>query len=199
MSVVASYHNYTPVALSLGYTKEDDGYLYTGDNYNKPEIGDIRIQFEYSPEGTFSMIGMYNDGVVSEYINKKNTLGIVGIGETSIQELKESEYKTPRTIGWILRGVAFVMMFIGMVMVFGPLERRPKIVPTTGRIIGMVSKSLLFFVALILSLVTASVAWVMYRPVIGGILIAGTLGIIFLTWKGFKKNEVKNTPDEKGV
>jgi len=197
---IAGFETYVPTGEFDGYQKIEQGaYLYQGQNYNQPDIGDIRISFSNLPESTYSFIGLYTAGQVREYTGKKQSIGLVTKGVVSVDDMIAKEQSRTRIIGWVLRGGALVLMFVGLVMVFGPLQALARLLPVAKKIIGGVSRFLLFFIALLLSMITTSVAWIIHRPIIGGLLIVGTLGIAVVTWKIFKKNTTADTLNQNSV
>jgi len=197
---IAGFEAYTPEGDYVGYTSAGGGtYLYQGNDFTNPEIGDIRIDFKTIPEGTYSFVGEYNNGVIGEHVGKKQSIGLVAKGSLSADEMIAQEKAHTRTIGWILRGVALVMMFVGLSMLLGPLETLASVVPMAGRFVGMLSKAITFGIALVLSLMTASVAWVIYRPVIGVGLIVVTLAIGFGVRTLAARNDKKATPEQNNV
>jgi len=55
---------------------------------------------------------------------------------------------------WLLRGLGFLMMWIGLSALFAPLSVILDVIPMLGSITGGIIKMITFFVALILSTVT---------------------------------------------
>ena len=73
---------------------------------------------------------------------------------------------------WVLRGIGTLGMWFGLSMVFAPITRVLDILPVLGTIgswgIGLVTG----LISLLLSLLTIGLAWVFYRPLLGGTIIA---------------------------
>jgi hypothetical protein len=79
-------------------------------------------------------------------------------------------------------------MLIGLSMVFRPLSVLGDIVPFIGNIIGIGTGLLAFLIATPCTLVTIAIAWIVYRPVLGILLLAVAAGSIYLIVK--KKKEL---------
>jgi hypothetical protein len=93
-----------------------------------------------------------------------------------------------RTLTWILRLVGFVCMYIGLSMVFRPLSVLGDVVPFIGNVIGMGTGILAFLLATPCTLVTIALAWIIYRPLLGILLLAVAAGAIYMIIK--KKKEL---------
>lgn len=81
-------------------------------------------------------------------------------------------------LAWLLRLAGFLVMLIGLNMVFRPLSVTADVVPLFGRIVAAGTGIIAFLLAAMLSLITIAVAWLIYRPLLGIALfvIAGVLG-----------------------
>ena len=96
-------------------------------------------------------------------------------------------------ICWALRLAGFLMMFFGLKMIFEPLRVIADVVPFIGTIIGMGTGFVAFVLAAGFSLLTISIGWLAYRPLIGvPILIAA---IFFLLMPLFRSKKVAPTPE----
>ena len=80
-------------------------------------------------------------------------------------------------------------MGIGLSMLFGPLVLLADFIPFLGGIVGKGTAIIAFLVAGIFSSVIIAVAWIAYRPLIGGAILVVTVGCIFLLFKVVKKRK----------
>ena len=71
-------------------------------------------------------------------------------------------------------------MLTGLKMVFGPLGVLADVLPFLGSLVRMGTGLLSFLIALPCSLVTIAIAWIVYRPVLGIILLVIAVGSIVL-------------------
>ena len=82
---------------------------------------------------------------------------------------------------WILRGVGFVLMALGIGLVFGPLVALADVLPLLGDLFQMGIGLFAILVAGALSLVTIAVAWIVFRPLLGiGLLIVAAALLVGL-------------------
>ena len=78
---------------------------------------------------------------------------------------------------WILRLVGFLLMVLGLNMIFKPLAVIADVLPILGSIVGAGTGIIACLLAAILSLLTIAIAWIVYRPLLGIILLAVAVGL----------------------
>ena len=81
---------------------------------------------------------------------------------------------------WILRLVGFLLMFGGFNLLFGPLDTIVRMIPIIGAVIDFGTTLLAGILAAAFTLITISIGWIFYRPLLGLGLLAAGLGIIGL-------------------
>lgn len=156
----------------------------------EPQIGDWRMIFQAVPVDTeVSLIAQQKGNSFEPYKTKEgNTLEVLKIGNHTAAQMYAAMSSSNNTLKWILRIAGFVMMFLGLGLVAGPLNVLADAIPFVGTIVGGITGLVAFLIALPLTLVTIGVAWVYYRPVVGIAIIAIAavilaLGIVLKTKK----------------
>jgi hypothetical protein len=94
------------------------------------------------------------------------------------------------TLTWILRGVGFLLMAIGMGLFFRPIATAGDFIPMIGNMVGVSTFVFAFFVAAALTSVTIAMAWIAHRPLLGaGVFLAGVggLAVAFLLMRRTRK------------
>lgn len=81
------------------------------------------------------------------------------------------------------------MMFGGIALILHPLSVLADLIPFIGGLIGIGNTLVAFFIALPCTLITIVSAWLFYRPVLGGILVAIAVAAVVFLLK--KRNDVK--------
>jgi hypothetical protein len=81
---------------------------------------------------------------------------------------------------WILRFVGLLVMTFGLLMVLSPIQKAANFVPFLGDVVGFVLFLACGLISLALSLITIGIAWLAYRPLLGGGLLAAALVAIIL-------------------
>jgi hypothetical protein len=145
------------------------------------QIGDVRIAFEVVMPGTFSVIARQVGSTFEPYTAKTGkTIQLIAPGTQSAAGMFAAEMASSRNLTWILRAVGFLAMFIGLSMVFKPLSVLADVLPFLGDLVGMGTGLVAFVLAVVLSLITIAIAWVVVRPVVGIAMLAGAAVLIVL-------------------
>jgi hypothetical protein len=166
----------------------EGNYLYSGKGSTAtPEIGDVRISFTALRAGAqVTAFGkLESSSLVPYFENNKTKLyrALTGTRDESIVTLA-SEHKT---IGWLLRLVGFLMMWIGLALFFGPINALLKVVPFMGSLGKGLVGIAMFFVALALSAVTIIVAMIAHSVIALVIALVIATGLIIFFVRKRKK------------
>ena len=165
-----------------------NGIFYIGADPNHPQIGDVRISFEYVENGDVSVIAGQKDGKLIPFQINRNSIERVEVGTTTMEAMFENAQAENSMFGWILRAVGFFLMFIGFGMIFKPLSVLADVIPFLGSLVGGATNIVAGLLAGAISLITIAIAWLWFRPLIAIplLLVAGAL--IFCAFKNGKKN-----------
>lgn len=147
-----------------------------------PQTGNTRIRYEIITPQTVSVIAKQSASTLIPYTTKNGrTISMIQTGDHTAQEMFEGAVSNNRIMTWILRLVGTLLMYIGLRMIFGVLPIVASVIPFVGRIVGTGMSLVSGLLTLIGASITIAVAWIIYRPVIGIILllVAG-LGVILL-------------------
>ncbi len=186
-----------------------DGYYYFSKNYNSSssspasaQIGDQRVSFRETPPSIITIVGVQNGGTLGAFVSKTGEGGNVLLfkrGNLTSVEMFDAAENENRAATWASRFGGWLMMAIGLYIVFYPIEVFADIIPCVGSIIGCGIMFMAVTVSAILSLVTISVAWLVARPKIGAIVLCVSLTVVGLCALGVKKlGKKKKKNDEDG-
>ena len=153
-----------------------------------PVIGDVRVTFYVIPQQKdVSIIAQQVGNSLASYqITKDRSIRMLSSGVKTADEMFTSAQKGNAMMTWILRIVGFFIMYTGLKMVFGPLGVLADVLPFLGSLVRMGTGLLSFLIALPCSLVTIAIAWIVYRPVLGIILLVIAVGAIVMLFKNRK-------------
>ena len=154
------------------------------------QIGDMRVQWSFvAPQRTISLVAVQVNNTFEPYTAEDGggEVDLLTDGVKSAKAMFNDAKSANTMLTWILRGVGFFAMFIGLSMLVAPLEVICDVLPFLGNIVGAVSKGVCFVIALVISLLDIALAWLFYRPVIGIILLAAVVGVIYLAKKARSK------------
>lgn len=173
------YESLPPRQVTLPENAQTSGqYIYIGQNPASPAVGDTRITFQIVPESNVSVIAQQRNAILTPWrSSRQSNFFIIRQGNLTLEQMIQDAEDAVRTLAWILRGVGWLVMFIGLNMIFRPLSVIGDVIPFLGRLVGGGIAIAAFLVSAILSLITIGVAWVFVRPMIGIplLILAGVL------------------------
>jgi hypothetical protein len=109
-------------------------------------------------------------------------------GVFTAQAMFESALRENTMLTWILRGVGFLLMWIGLSLFFRPLSVLGDVIPMIGSLLAFGTGLFAFVISMGLSIGTIGVAWIFYRPVLGIILLAVAIApLVMLAVRGKKR------------
>jgi hypothetical protein len=176
-----------------------DGYFYQAANPDKkdaagPEIGDVRIQYQQIKNGPeVSLVAQQAKDSFVPYVTKTNTtIDDLRMGMLSKDGMFQQLQAENTTLTWILRGVGFFLMVIGIALFFKPLSVMADFLPILGNIVSAGFFIVAIGLAIPLTLITIAIGWVAYRPMVGiPLLVVAVLALVGLFMIGSKRKAAK--------
>jgi hypothetical protein len=163
-----------------GYQASGDGF-YQGQNPGQPATGDVRVSFGAVPAQTVSVAAAQASGVLTSFRNSNGyTIALAEPGVVSAAALFHDEKKSEGTMTWILRGVGFVLVLIGFICMTRPLTMLFAVLPFLECLVGAGVFLVALTLAVPITLLTIAIAWIVHRPLIGGLLLVASIGAWFL-------------------
>ena len=154
-------------------------YIFSWDNINTPQIGDVRVSFRYLPSPTeISILAGQNSGaILDDYRASNSTVSRIMYGNHSSETMFDVLRSENTMLTWILRAVWFVLMYAGFATFFSIIPIIAAVVPIFKTILGFWVGFISFMLALILWLTVIIIAWIFVRPLvaIGAIIIIAGL------------------------
>ncbi len=160
--------------------KMENGAFYYGENPGSPQVGDVRVKFSSLAPTEISVLAAQSGNTIAPYQTKAGrALETVETGTASAAEMFASARKGNTILTWGLRFGGWLLMFIGLTLIFKPLVIIGKFVPFIGSIIGAGTGLIAFILASVMALVVVAIAWIVYRPLLGIVLllVAAALGV----------------------
>ena len=159
-------------------------YIVKG-NVSTPKTGDLRVSYAgLETGGTLSVLAQQSHGGFASYATPNGyQVFLVALGNQPAAQMIATQRANEATLTWILRGVGGVVMFIGFTMFFGPLSVMASFLPFLGSLVRGAAAALSFVISVPLTLVVIAVAWIAYRPIIGGLLILAAIGAVYGLWR----------------
>ncbi len=162
------------------YSSVSDEYYFIGyGSLQDPEVGDIRISYSAVTPGDKATVFGRADGKMIEAHHGENEKGIYrvfwGTNDDAVSKLKE-EYNTS---GWIWRIVGFVVMWVGLLLIFKPLSVAFEAIPFVSKLGKSAITAITFLAALILTTVTSLLSMVLHNPVGIAAIIVILVGAVY--------------------
>ena len=157
------------------------------DVVSQTRIGDMRVTFRVVYPHEISLIAkQHGDTFVAYTAKNGKKLSYLEEGVKDAAEMFETARTNNKITTWLVRIAGFLLMFFGLSMVFKPLSVLADVLPILGDIVEMGMGLVAGLIAIICTLVTIAIAWLFYRPIIGGILLAVAA---FFLWKLIQKRK----------
>ena len=168
--------------------KLDQGGYYMGKDPASPAVGDAKITFQVVRPATVSIVARQVGSTFEAYpAQAGDSILLLTYGTVSADSMFKAAEKANVILTWVLRGLGFFMMFLGLNMVLRPFAVVADVLPIVGSIVGAGTGMVSGLVAVCLSLITIAISWLYFRPVLAvGLLLlaaAGLAGLIYLGWK----------------
>jgi hypothetical protein len=169
-----------------GWQKSSDK-LYKGDP-SSPKVGDLRVSYHGLPTGsTISVLAAQSSGGFGTFTTPNGyTIHMASAGNHPAAEMIAQQRSTESIITWILRGVGLLVMWIGFSMLLGPLATMAAIIPFLGSIVRGAAAFVAFVISVPLTLVVIAIAWLAFRPLLGGGLLVLAAAAFYGLWQWHK-------------
>ena len=177
--------------------KAVDRYLTTQKG-EEPEIGDIRVSFEYLTEENVSVMAVQNGNTFEAYTSRegKDIYKIVKGNKTGAQIL-EMMTKNNKTLKWGLRILGIFLVVSGISTMFTFINTLANKVPVLGKIVSGATGLISGVLGVAISLVVIAIAWFRFRPLLSICLLVVVAGLIFLIKYLKDKNPKEETKVEE--
>ena len=160
----------------------DEVYMGKG-TPDVPQLGDVKVSWSALRGGqTVTLFGEAAGGkVVAHMVDGEDRFfrAIKGTRAEAIATLA-TEYSA---MGWMGRIAGFLMMWIGMTMVFAPLHGVMDILPFMGRVSRGLVGCITFPIALVLSAIAIVISMILHSIVAMIVIVLLLAGTGFVVWK----------------
>lgn len=177
------------------FQKSGDSEYYLGQNSRDPQVGDVRVRYRVQLEADYSIVAKQDREYLSPYTTSNDReLLLVESGKQTAAQMFQAAQDRNSVFTWVLRGVGTFVMWIGLMTIFAPITRVLDIVPFLGNLAEKGVALISAVISIFLSVITIGVAWIFYRPLLGGTLVV--LAIAFVIWmrRGKSSAATANVP-----
>ena len=176
------------------YISVSNNVVYLGRNSSTPEIGDMRITYTEVLPGEVSIISKVVGDTFEAYHSEKNDkdFNVLTEGSHSKTEMIATAKSQNKMLAWALRLLGILLLYMGFKSIFGILDTLAKVLPFLSSIVSLGTGLVAGILALALGLIIIAIAWIWYRPLLGILLLAFVVAMIwFFTKKGKEKKAQK--------
>ncbi|MCI5131023.1 MAG: hypothetical protein D3904_05740 [Candidatus Electrothrix sp. EH2] len=171
-----------------------EGGFYLGNDPSSPQIGDVRIQFEFVPPVQVSIVAQQSGSRLKPYhAQAGGDIELLQVGEHSAEAMFQKAQTDNKILTWILRAAGFLLMMIGLSMIFKVFSVLADVLPFLGNIVEAGTGFIAFLLAAVFSLITIAIAWIVFRPLLGILLLAVAVGLIVLIGTKVRASKAKKT------
>jgi len=158
-----------------------DGGVYVGQDAGVPAIGDLRISFQRIDLDRASLIGVQTGERIGAYTagNGQSFL-LAEAGTVPPQTMFETADAQNAVMTWLLRAAGLAGLFLGFFLILNVLSVLASVLPFLGSLVGFGGAVLAFLLALMLGGTVIALSWLVYRPVLSGLLLACIAVVVVL-------------------
>jgi len=161
-----------PPALETKAKLDGSGF-YFGSDPASPAIGDQRVTFKILRPGVFSVLARQTGNTFEPYPTKSGrSIERVETGSISADIMFQHAATENTLLAWGLRLVGFLLMAWGIGLILNPISVFADVIPLIGDILGMSVAFVALLLAAVFSTVTIAIAWIVVRPILGGVMLA---------------------------
>jgi hypothetical protein len=174
-----------------GKLRAHEGMLYIAADPASPAVGDARISWSVVRPGPVSLVARQVQGTFEPYRAKAgDDILLVKEGTFSADAMFQAAQEANTVLTWVLRGVFFFVMFLGIFLLFRPFAVFADVIPLMGTLLGAGIGIFAFALAAAMSVATIAVAWVFYRPLLGiSLLLLAAAALGGLVFLGLRKKQ----------
>ncbi len=177
-----------------GWVKSGE-QLYKGDAA-APKVGDMRVRYEGLSSGTIvSVLAAQSQNGFAPFVAANGyQVHLAVVGDEPAALMIANQKKVESIITWLLRGGGAIVMFMGFTLFLSPLATFASFIPFLGAIVRGAAAGISFVITVPLTLVVIALAWLAYRPIIGGGLLVLAAALLYGLWRWHKARRPLPSP-----
>jgi Transmembrane protein 43 len=163
------------LGTTLSVTIDSGGAAVLSNDALNPTVGDLRVSYGVvKPAQANLMAGQSGKGFTSYRASNGGTIFLAENGDVPVEPMLKTALEINKVLTWALRAVGLVLLFVGFKMIMAVVSVLGDVVPFFGSMLGFGTSLIAGLATVILGFVTISIAWIVYRQIVGfGILAVG--------------------------
>lgn len=186
-----SSYGYSFVGAERSYVHVQSNTIYLGRSPASPRNGDVRVTFtEVRPAEISILARVINDTFEPFRASNGSTFSRTTMGTVGAENMFGSAVSGNKTTTWVLRFLGVLIIYVAFRMLMAPLSVLAGVIPILGTIVGAGTSLVAFLLGLAWSFLVIAVAWLRFRPLIGGSLLAVSVILLALLYVKGRKNKL---------
>ena len=148
--------------------------------------GDMRVRYRVVKPHDVSIVSKQRGESFVPFTSKKGggyKVDLLKDGVADPDEMFEEARTSNAVLTWFLRVLGFFLMFFGLKKFLAPLSTLGDVLPILGDVLEVGLGLVAGVIALVCALVTCAIAWVIYRPLLGIVLLVLAGAGIWFLWR----------------
>ena len=163
-----------------------ENVLNTRDVASQTRPGDMRVTYRIVKPHDISIVSKQRGDTFVPFTSKKGDgrkVDLLQDGVADSDEMFESARSGNSLITWVLRVVGLFLMYVGLRKFLAPISTLADVLPILGNILEFGLGAVAGVTAFVCALVTCAIAWIVYRPVLGAILLVLAGAGVWFLWQ----------------
>ncbi|WP_425617721.1 TMEM43 family protein [Anatilimnocola sp. NA78] len=180
---------YLPVGKWLPHAPKDrinNSFTPAAASGSEPQVGDVRITYTVVKPGPTTVVAKQT-GTGFEPFNTKagRPVNLLRTKTLPPHEMFEMARADNTVMAWALRGGGLVILFVGFMLLMGPLNILSEWIPVLGSLVSGGTFLIALAGSIMLGSIVIASAWLYYHPVLAigivlvAVLLAGSLWFLF--------------------
>ncbi|KAK3101722.1 hypothetical protein FSP39_005826 [Pinctada imbricata] len=182
---ISEFHTLPESALpqpNHGNVRLFNGKYFTGEDPHRPQVGDIRVWYEYSGLSGESMLGkpdkvsivakQQGNRLTSYRSSYGNDIEFLYFGELSPEDIFSKEQNKNTFITWGVRFLGWLLMFVGFGCLTSIVTTLVDWLPIVRELVAAGVTIMNLSLSISLSLTVIALGWITYRPLLGLTILA---------------------------
>ena len=160
-------------SAELEYVHIQGNGIYLGASPAVPQVGDMRVTFRTIKPAHVSIIARVNGDTFEPFrAAGGKSIGMLSMGTLSMDNMYGAAREGGSFSTWALRFLGGFLIVAGLGMTLAPLSLAIACIPVLGALIGAGVGMVCLLLGTAWSLAVISIAWLSFRPLIGGVMLA---------------------------
>lgn len=170
-----------PLAAPDGWRLEGGQLVRGSGTATAPRLGDVRVRYVMLPSGTvLSVMGRQSGATLAPWSGPGSRYAILLAREGTVpaDRMIAQRQQSEQVLTWVLRLVGTALTVTGFALMLGPLSALANVLPPLANLLAGGAGLVALALGVPLSLLVIALAWLVFRPLVAGALVAAGLAVL---------------------